>query len=170
MPEKEKKFKDVIAKNKGILYKVSRLYCQNETDREDLLQEMMIQIWKSFDKYDERNKISTWLYKISLNTAISFYRKNTLQKVQTLSLEEGKITTEEKTIDPTEVKLILLKKFIQELGEIDKSLMLLYLEDKSHIEISEIMGLSVSNVGTKIGRIKEKLKIQFSKHGEKHDE
>ncbi|MBE2278778.1 MAG: RNA polymerase sigma factor [Ignavibacteriaceae bacterium] len=169
-PEKEKQFKELIEKNKGIFYKVSRLYCQNETDREDLLQEILIQIWNSFDKYDEKYKISTWLYRISLNTAISFYRKNASRIKKTSSFNEDEIINEEGSTNQNEIKLRLLIEFINELSEIDKSLILLYLEDKSHIEISEILGLSVSNVGTKIGRIKEKLKIQFLKHGEKYDE
>ena len=77
MSEKEKRqyFQEIIEQNKGILYKVARTYCQNEDDRQDLIQEMMIQIWKSIHRYDNQLKISTWLYRISLNVAISFYRK-----------------------------------------------------------------------------------------------
>lgn len=155
-------FQAIIERNKGILLKVARAYCPNDEDRQDLLQEMMIQIWQSIHKYDEQFKISTWLYRISLNVAISFYRKNTNRTKKFTILDEQLANTPND--DPTENErpLNLLEQFISDLKELDKALMLLYLDDKSHIEISEILGISVSNVGTKIGRVKEKLKTQFS--------
>ncbi|WEK21813.1 MAG: sigma-70 family RNA polymerase sigma factor [Candidatus Pedobacter colombiensis] len=119
-------------------------------------------MWQSVYKYNDQFKISTWLYRISLNVAISFYRKNTTRT--NLFTVLSKQTTEILTADKaeTEQQLTLLEQFISELKELDKALILLYLEDKSHIEIAEVLGLSVSNVGTKIGRIKEKLKTRFS--------
>jgi RNA polymerase sigma factor (sigma-70 family) len=155
-------FKNIIQQHKGIFYKVARAYCQNEDDRQDLIQEMMIQVWQSRHRYNNQFKISTWLYRISLNVAISFYRKNTTRanKHTMLNEQAQQIPTEDKTAD--ERQLSLLEKFISELKEIDKALMVLYLEDKSHAEIAEILGMSISNVGTKIGRIKDKLKTRFS--------
>ena len=155
-------FQEEIEQNKGILLKVARAYCQNEEDRQDLLQEMMIQIWQSIHKYNDQYKISTWLYRISLNVAISFYRKNTnrTKKFTVINNQTAQIPIEDKW--ENERQLNLLEKFISELKEIDKALMILYLEDKSHVEIAEILGMSVSNVGTKIGRIKDKLKTRFS--------
>jgi RNA polymerase sigma factor (sigma-70 family) len=155
-------FKNIIQQHKGIFYKVARAYCQNEDDRQDLIQEMMIPVWQSRHRYNNQFKISTWLYRISLNVAISFYRKNTTRanKHTMLNEQAQQIPTEDKTAD--ERQLSLLEKFISELKEIDKALMVLYLEDKSHAEIAEILGMSISNVGTKIGRIKDKLKTRFS--------
>lgn len=155
-------FQDIIEQHKGILFKVARAYCQNEEDRQDLIQEMMIQIWKSVHKYNDQFKISTWLYRISLNVAISFYRKNTTRANRYTILKEQmtEIPIEEKA--ETEQQLNLLEQFISELKELDKALIILFLEDKSHTEIAEILGISVSNVGTKIGRIKDKLKTRFS--------
>ena len=155
-------FQDIIEQHKGILFKVARAYCQNEEDRQDLIQEMMIQIWQSVHKYNDQFKISTWLYRISLNVAISFYRKNTTRANRYTILKEQmtEIPTEEKA--ETEQQLNLLEQFISELKELDKALIILFLEDKSHTEIAEILGMSVSNVGTKIGRIKDKLKTRFS--------
>src|SRR5699024_3697571 len=134
-----------------ILFKVARTYCQNADDRQDLIQEMKIQIWQSIHKYNDQFKISTWLYRISLNTAISFYRKNTKRQIKTIPLNE--YISEFKEIDNTkkEQQLSLLEHFINELNDLDKALMLLYLEDKSHAEIANIIGISKSNVGTKIG-------------------
>jgi RNA polymerase sigma-70 factor (ECF subfamily) len=151
-----------MEQHKGILYKVARAYCPNEDDRQDLLQEMMIQVWQSIHRYNKQFKISTWLYRISLNVAISFYRKITTRtsKHTILNEQTEQIQTEEKSAD--ERQLNLLEQLISELKEIDKALMILYLEDKSHAEIAEILGISITNVGTKIGRIKDKLKIRFS--------
>jgi RNA polymerase sigma-70 factor (ECF subfamily) len=165
MNEKQQRqdFQNIIEQHKGIFYKIARAYCPNEDDRQDLIQEMMIQVWQSNHRYNGQFKISTWLYRISLNVAITFYRKNTTRANKHTLLDEQteQIPTDDKTAD--ERQLVLLEKFISELKEIDKALMVLYLEDKSHAEIAEILGMSSSNVGTKIARIKEKLKTRFSK-------
>jgi RNA polymerase sigma-70 factor (ECF subfamily) len=159
--EENKKFKGIIEENKGLFLKVARAYCSNEEDRQDLLQEIMIQVWQSLDKFSNQSKISTWLYRISLNVAISFYRKNSTRENKYIEL--SKRTEQFSTDDTTETEqqLNLLEQFISELKEIDKALILLYLEDKSHIEIADILGISTTNVGTKIGRIKNKLKHRF---------
>jgi RNA polymerase sigma-70 factor (ECF subfamily) len=155
-------FQEIIEQHKGILFKVARAYCQDEEDRQDLIQEMMIQIWQSVHKYNDQYKITTWLYRISLNVAISFYRKNSTRTKKFTDLNEQMMETPVEDKSENETQLNLLEQFISELKEIDKALMILYLEDKSHIEIAEILGMSVSNVGTKVGRIKEKLKTRFS--------
>jgi RNA polymerase sigma-70 factor (ECF subfamily) len=164
MSEKEQRqyFQEIIEQHKGILFKVARAYCQNEDDRQDLIQEMMMQIWKSIHRYNKQFKMSTWLYRISLNVAISFYRKqSTRANIYTVLNEQtAQIPMDDKTEDERQLKL--LEQFINELKEIDKALMILYLEDKGHAEIADILGISVSNVGTKIGRIKDKLKTRFS--------
>jgi RNA polymerase sigma-70 factor (ECF subfamily) len=164
MNEKEQRqhFLNIIEQQKGILYTVARAYCPNADDRQDLIQEMMIQIWQSIHKYDDQFKISTWLYRISLNVAISFYRKSSTRSKKYTELTEQLIETPVEDKSENERQLYLLDQFISELKEIDKALMILYLEDKSHTEIAEILGISVSNVGTKIGRIKNKLKTRFS--------
>ena len=155
-------FQEIIEQHKGILFKVARTYCPDEEDRQDLIQEMMIQIWQSVHKYNDQYKISTWLYRISLNVAISFYRKNSTRTKKFTDLNEQMMETPVEDKSENETQLNLLEQFISELKEIDKALMILYLEDKSHTEIAEILGISVSNVGTKIGRIKDKLKTRFS--------
>lgn len=155
-------FQELIDENKGILFKVAKTYCQDEEDRQDLIQEMMIQIWRSLHKYNKQFKMSTWLYRISLNVAISFYRKNTIRNSHVISLREEFTQIQEIESSEKEQEMNLLEQFINELKEIDKALMLLYLEDKSHAEIAEILGLSVSNVGTKVARIKDNLKKRFS--------
>jgi len=162
--EKERtlQFQDLIEQHKGILLKVARTYCRNETEREDLFQEISIQIWRSMDRYNSEFKISTWLYRISINTAISFYRKHSKRQENTIPLDENTPAYADENTEK-ETQLDMLEKFINELNDFDKALMLLYLEEKSHIEIADITGITPSNVGTKIGRIKEKLKLRFSK-------
>jgi RNA polymerase sigma factor (sigma-70 family) len=160
--ELSKKFHQIIDQHKGILFKIARTYCQDEEDRQDLVQEIMIQLWQSFHKYDDKFKVSTWLYRVSLNVAISFYRKNRVRKVSNVPLNEQ--TSQIQDIDKSEKEqqLKLLAQFINELNDLDKALMLLYLEDKSQAEIADILGISLSNVSTKVGRIKDKLKKSFS--------
>ncbi len=159
---KDNSFEQIISQHQGILWKVANLYCQNEEDRKDVVQEMQIQLWHSFDKYDSNFKHSTWIYRIALNVAISFYRKNSVKENRTTTLENEEIAVSPAEISETENHLSLLEKFISELKELDKALMLLYLEEKSHSEIAEILGISTSNVATKINRIKENLKRRFA--------
>ena len=160
--EQQHLFEGIIEQHKGILFKVARAYCPDEEDRQDLIQEMMIQIWQSVHKYNDQYKITTWLYRISLNVAISYYRKNSTRTKKFTDLNEQMMEIPVEDKSENEKQLNLLEQFISELKEIDKALMILYLEDKSHTEIAEILGMSVSNVGTKIGRIKVKLKTQIS--------
>ncbi len=160
--ELSQKFQQIIEQHKGILFKVARIYCKNDEDRQDLMQEMMIQIWRSLLKYNDKFAITTWLYRISLNTAISFYRKNTRRQRSSFPLLNEHLPIQEEVSSEKQEQLMLLEQFISELNDLDKALMILYLEDKSHADISEIIGLSVTNVGTKLGRIKKKLQKRFS--------
>lgn len=155
-------FEDIIERHKGILYKVVNLYCPNEEDKKDLMQEILIQLWRSFDKYDETYKYSTWIYRIALNVAISFYRKIIAKKNRTVPLERIEVSVLQPELSGYDAQLKLLETFIGEFKELDKALMLLYLEEKSHLEIAEVLGISTSNVATKIGRLKEKLKEKFA--------
>lgn len=160
--KKNLQFNKLIEQHKGILFKVARTYCQNTEDRQDLIQEIKIQIWQSLDKYNTDYKISTWLYRVSINTAISFYRKDKNRQQASIKLDNKHQQPNETYDRDKENKLNLLEQFIHELNEFDKAIMLLYLEGKSHEDISNVLGVSKSNVGTKIGRIKDKLKNRFS--------
>ena len=159
--EHRHQFQGIIEQHKGILLKVAHTYCRNEEDRQDLIQEIMIQIWKSLHKYNDSYKITTWLYRISLNVAISFYRKNVIRNKSNIPLNEKVYHIKEADQSEKEQQIILLEQFINDLKEIDKALMLLYLEEKSHKEIAEILGITETNVATKVGRIKISLKQKF---------
>ena len=156
-----KKFHEILEQHKGIFFKVAKTYCRNENDRQDLLQEIMIQVWKSLHRYNDNYAISTWIYRIALNVAISFYRKQVSNKKSTIQLFDEDTSIQEEINLEKQEQLNLLEQCISELNDLDKALIILYLEDKSYAEISEIMGLTVSNVGTKLSRIKEKIKSKF---------
>ncbi len=161
--DKTDNFLLVIESYKGILYKVANSYCRNAEDRKDLIQEIILQLWKSFDNYNEKFKYSTWIYRISLNVSISFYRKENSRKRISNSLTMDIFDfTETEISDEKETNLGLLNQIISELNDLDKALMLLYLEERSYTEISEIIGITETNVSTKISRIKTKLKKEFN--------
>jgi RNA polymerase sigma factor (sigma-70 family) len=155
-------FELIIEKNKGIIYKVANSYCKDVDDRKDLVQEIIIELWKSFNRYDHSSKLSTWMYRVALNVAISFYRRDSKRKMVSTELSESLIAIiPENEPGETESQINQLQQFIAELKDIDRALMILYLEDKSQKEIGEIMGITETNVSTKIARIKEKLRTKF---------
>lgn len=167
MEEREKIFLSILNSHKGIIYKVANTYCYDKSDRDDLIQEITIQIWKSIENFNEQYKWSTWIYRIALNTSISFYRKNRTHKGKTVDLDpliEIPNSIDESSEDE---KFMLLRKFIRELKEIDKALILLHLEGLSSQEIADIITTTQTNVTTKISRIKKKLKIKFENHKSK---
>ena len=165
MVNKKEQFIKTIDDHKKIIYKIVNSYCQNKEDRKDLEQEIIIQLWNSFDTYNSDYKYSTWMYRIALNVAISFYRKEKKWSIKSDFYNEESIfkieedTSEEQTELDNHLKL--LQEFIHNLNELNKALMLLYLEEKSYEEIAEILGITKTNVATKISRIKLKLKKEF---------
>lgn len=167
MLNKKEKFIVTLDDHKKIIYKIVNSYCPNKEDRKDLEQEIIIQLWNSFDNYNDKYKYSTWIYRIALNVAISFYRKERKRSVKNDFFDEDSIFSIEEDVEEEKTDLDyhmkLLQEFINNLGELDKALMLLYLEEKSHEEITEILGITKTNVATKINRIKLKLRKEFNK-------
>jgi len=163
-PDKET-FLQLIEENKRIIFKICNSYCPQKKDRDDLAQEIVYQLWKSFNGYKTDFKFTTWMYRIALNVAISCYRKEK-QSGSTISFVEHlmNLSDDTDTSVETENNFKLLHQFIAELKEIDKSILILYLDDKSYKEIAEIIGLTETNVATKINRIKEILRNKFSNH------
>ncbi|MES1214466.1 MAG: sigma-70 family RNA polymerase sigma factor [Bacteroidota bacterium] len=161
-PDKEE-FLKLIQDNQGIIFKICNSYCYNKNDREDLAQEIIYHLWKSGHSFDASHKFSTWMYRVALNVAISFYRKKN-KSANVVSITDQFPEMEDKAGDSiiAEENINRLQQFINELKELDRALMLLYLEEKSYAEIAEILGISETNVATKINRIKGKLKEKFS--------
>jgi RNA polymerase sigma-70 factor (ECF subfamily) len=160
-PEDRDDFLRVIEANKGIIYKISRAYCKHDEDRKDLIQEIIIQIWNSFQKYNDQYQHSTWIYRIALNVAISLYRKNSVRQNRTVPLTDTVNFIDDSQTNEMEGDIVLLYQFIHELKNLDKALILLYLEQKSYKEIADILDISVTNVATKIGRVKKIIKQKF---------
>ncbi|MDQ7949023.1 MAG: sigma-70 family RNA polymerase sigma factor [Pedobacter sp.] len=156
-------FTQVIEANKRLIFKICTAYCKNTDEREDLAQEIIFQLWKSWGKYNASVKLSTWMYRIALNVAISSYRKEQKRASTELIGDQLFEIADENLQDGLSEHLDDLQHFINELKVLDKALMLLYLEEKSHQEIAEIIGITPTNVATKIGRIKEQLRQKFSK-------
>jgi RNA polymerase sigma-70 factor (ECF subfamily) len=161
----------VIDDHKGIIYKVSNLYCRNDEDRKDLVQEIIIQIWKSLERYDEQFRMSTWIYRISLNVAISYYRKHKTRKEKSRPLSRDVLQVEEEHDHrQEELNIRLLYRYIQELNELDRALMMLHLDGRSYRDAAEILGISETNVATKISRIKNLLRKKFLQYNPEHHE
>ena len=162
---KKDKFISVIKKNRNLIFKICYSYCHDPEDRKDLEQEILIQLWKSFEKFDGRVKISTWFYRIALNTAISFYRNNNKHRNNMLAIDESIISLSSLEYDlELNENINLLYQFINKLNKMDKALILLYLEENKYKDIADILGITETNVATKINRIKMALKKQFVKN------
>ncbi len=153
----EKEFTDIISTHQGIILKVCRMYCNDHDDSEDLFQEIVLQLWRSYPAFKGDAKVSTWMYRIGLNTAITRLRKNSRKPLtQSLSIEHQNL----RDTVPQRIDIEYreeLQTAINMLNKLDKALVMLYLDEKSYKEIAEIIGISESNVGVKINRIKKKL-------------
>lgn len=155
----KQQFINTIKEYKNLIYKICHSYCPNPSDHKDLEQEIILQLWTAMKRYNGSVKMSTWIYRIALNTAISHYRDE--QKRSHITTRHFmELPTNE--YDPeTDEQIKKLYAFIEQLNYLDKALMLLYLEETKQKEIAEILGITESNVSTKINRIKQQLKIFF---------
>jgi RNA polymerase sigma-70 factor (ECF subfamily) len=160
MDERQGRFERLIEEHRGILYRVCRSYCSDRNEREDLGQEIVAQLWRSFERYDDRYAFSTWMYRVALNVAIS-YRRRMRRHTEHMLFDDAAIDAAVQQEPQNADDLTALRSFIEELDPLPKALMLLYLEGYPHREIAETLGISESNVGTKINRIKSELRCRF---------
>ncbi len=163
MQNNKEEFLSRLQEQQLIIYKICNSYCKNEYDRADLAQEITYQLWRSYSHFKGDVKFSTWMYRVALNVAITFYRKTKTSEA-VIQLTEPATDPEDKKEDGSELEknINTLQQFINELKELDKALMILYLEEKSYAEIAEILGITETNVATRISRAKDKLKQKFS--------
>jgi len=161
---KKQELLQLVKEHERIIFKICNTYCANRDHRPDLAQEIVYHLLKSYPRYDNSYKFSTWMYRIALNVAISFYRKTKASRDRILFVENP-VEIADNISESVELEkdIRTLQQFINALKELDKALMLLYLEEKNYKEIGEILGITETNVATRIGRIKEKLKQQFLK-------
>ena len=163
MKADKEKFIALVDQNKKIIYKVCNLYCKQADSRDDLAQEITLQLWRAFPSYDANYKLSTWMYRIALNVATSFYRqeKRRIKNAMPLENEIFMLASDENEIHEKESTITQLHQYIAQLDDLNKSIMLLLLEEYSYKEIADIVGITESNVATKINRIKQSLKENF---------
>lgn len=154
----ETDFLKMLEKHQNIIHKISRIYAYDHANQKDLFQEISIQLWKSYPSFEGKSKFTTWMYRVGLNTAITLYRKNK-KVIQGTNLDELPELKAYKEYDDTkETQINWLYDKINSFSEIEKALILLYLEDKKYVEIAETLGISEVNARVKISRIKRKLK------------
>ena len=158
-PDSHDRFMALLDEHKGIVHKVASVYCRRPEDRPDLEQEIVIQVFRSFHRFDSRSRFSTWMYRVAMNVAISFYRSDRRSASRTVPIEGSGIEIAAAAEPPTEI--LQLRAFISQLEDMNRGLILLYLEGHSHAEMAEITGLSPTNVATKISRIKGELRRAF---------
>lgn len=164
MKEKEKEFLNRIESHKGILYKVSKMYMDNYDDQQDLFQEIVCQLWKAYETFRNESQFSTWMYRVAVNTAIVFLRKEK-RKVDKYEIASENIKEEEGDSHIKESQLDHFYKAVQKLEKIDKAIIFYQLEGFSHKEIGENLGISEGNARVKLNRAKEKLKEIIKNQG-----
>lgn len=154
---KDQEFVQLIQENQGLIYKITTIYTRDREEQNDLYQEIVYQTWKSFDQFKKASKPSTWLYRVGMNTAITHLNQSK-KKVTAVPLEDLRVEIADEKDPIKEEKITQLYAEIRKLNLLDRGIVFLYLEGKNHEEISEIVGISISNVGTRMSRIKQKLK------------
>lgn len=160
-PADAHQFTDLIRQHRGLIHKVAHAYCRHAADREDVVQEIAVQLWRSWGRYDARFKMTTWIYRIALNVAISFYRRERRHGDRRRGIEDHLIAITDPTHSEPGEDVQQLLDCIADLDAVNKALVLLYLDGNDHGSIAAVLGISVSNVGTKLSRIKTKLRAKF---------
>lgn len=157
-------FTTLLERHRGIVFKVANSYAWHPEDRAELAQEIAAQLWRAYPRYDPARSFSTWMYRIALNVGISQVRRDRPREQHNVAMDETlhDVADPAATDPETSHQLRQLQRVIQALDPLNRALMLLYLEERSNREIGDILGLSESNVSTKIGRLKQRIREQFS--------
>ncbi|WP_082578312.1 sigma-70 family RNA polymerase sigma factor [Lysobacter sp. Root690] len=158
------RFEALLQAHRGIVYKVANTYCRNDEDRADLAQEIAVQLWRAFPSFDPQRSFSTWMYRIALNVAISQVRSNVPRQQNAVALDEQlHDVADDRAADPEAAqRLRALDRLIAALEPLNRALLLLYLEERSYREIGEVLGLSETNVATKIARLKQRIRTDLA--------
>lgn len=153
-------FESLLELHKGILYKVVRAYCHNPSDFDDLAQEIIVQLWRSFPAFDpETARFSTWVYRVALNVSVSFYRRERLRAHEPLSETRSGLL---QMIAPLSDELRMIYDWIGKLDEVNKALVLLHLDGQSYQEIASILGISETNIATRLSRLRAAMKLDLT--------
>ncbi|KFC39688.1 sigma-70 family RNA polymerase sigma factor [Elizabethkingia anophelis] len=164
MSQKEKDFSKLVKENQGLIIKVARMYTNTPDDQQDLFQEIVLQLWRSYDTFKGNSKISTWMYRVALNTAITLFRKTT-RTVKTDELADFHQQIDDEN-DDNQQQISLLYKVIKMLGDIDRAIVMMYLDDVPYKDIAENIGITEVNARVKMNRLKKTLKDLMTQHAE----
>lgn len=157
-----------ITQNKGMLFKICRIYQDDPQDQNDLLQEITLQLWRVFDTYRGESKITSWMYRVALNTAIVFFKKQKRRPDSVQMPEHFDRPEEPSAATEKEEQLVLFYKAVQKLDKVEKALIYLYMEDQPYAEIALALGISEGNVRVRLNRVKNKLKEIIKDFGYEH--
>ncbi len=159
-------FRELLERHRKIVFKIAASYSRDAHDRADLAQEIAAQLWRAFPGYDGKRAFSTWMYRIGLNVAISFLRNNSQRERHAVPLDDQlHDAIDDSGIDPdADERVRALHRCIAQLDPLNRALLLLYLEERSQREIAEILGISETNVATKIGRLKQHIRNDMAEH------
>lgn len=161
----ETAFLSLINKHKGILYKASRIYADSLEDREDLQQEILIQLWKSYQNFKGNSEFSTWMYRVAINTAITYLKKEK-KRTNNHTVVPNHFEVQHEDYNPTKDKqLEVFYTAVQELKALEKAVIFYFMEGMSHKEIGDNLGLSEGNARVKLNRTKEKIQQIIKKSG-----
>ncbi len=157
-------FTALLREHAGIIHKVALGYTSSFADRQDLSQEITLQLWRAYPRYSPDRPFSTWMYRVALNVAISFLRRYTHPVRQTISIEEEKIDLADESAEPSEPdeRIAILQQLIRSFPPLDRALLLLYLDERSYREIASILGLTETNVATKLCRLKDRIRQKLT--------
>jgi RNA polymerase sigma-70 factor (ECF subfamily) len=157
-------FGDLLERHRKIVFKVVNTYAWHPADRDELAQEIATQMWRAYPGYDATRSFSTWMYRIALNVAISHVRSNAHRGEHAVPLDESlhDVADENATDHESDQQVRALHRFIAQLDKLNRALLLLYLEDHSYREIAEILGITETNVSTKIGRLKHRIRADMA--------
>lgn len=160
--DQQERFLGELEAHKRILFKVASSYCANPTERQELIQEITAQLWRSYPRFDGRSQFATWMYRVALNVAISFVRSERNRAGRTVVLDDAVLEIPAAADDDNQR---LITELLGRLDELDRALIVLYLDGHDHAHIGDILGISPSNVATKINRIKERLRDDVQSRG-----
>jgi RNA polymerase sigma factor (sigma-70 family) len=160
--DQQQRFLGELEAHKRILFKVASSYCANPTERQELIQEITAQLWRSYARFDGRSQFSTWMYRVALNVAISFVRDERRRVSRTVALDDAVLEVPAAVTDDNQR---LIDELLGRLDALDRALIVLYLDGHDHAHIADILGISPGNVATKINRIKERLRTDVRSHG-----
>lgn len=162
---KEKEFLHLLQQHKNVLYKISRMYMDTDEDQEDLIQEITFQLWKTYESFEGKSKFSTWMYRVALNTALTFLKKEKRKIDNTPILAGMDRADEDFSTQDKEEQLAFFYNAVQNLNKVEKALIFLFLEGQTHRDIATNLGISEVNARVKLNRTKEKLQQIIKNNG-----